>query len=268
MAKQGEIDYLRRIGPDAATHAINKPFSDAQCGRLLMELGAVMSLLPPPPARLLDAGCGTGWTSRFLARRGYLVTGLDIAEDMIAGARQNQPGERLENLTFVAADYEDARFDNEFDVVMFFESLHHAEDERAALRMAYRALKPGGLLLTSEPGRGHAAAEGSVHAVQRYGVTERDMAPSDVLRAAHAAGFQGRRVYPHATTIDRVLYSQPHRPWLRTLLSSSIVRGLAMFFVVTVLASRNGIVTTWKPAATAPRRDDTSSDRNGRREDT
>jgi SAM-dependent methyltransferase len=247
MAKQGEIDYLRHIGREAVAHAVKKPFSDPHCGRLLMELGAVMSLLPPPPARVLDAGCGTGWTSWFLARRGYDVTGLDIAPDMVESARSNHQPEVLTNLKFVAADYERTGFENEFDAVIFFESLHHAEDERAALRMAFRALKPGGLLVTSEPGRGHANAESSQNAVREYGVTERDMAPLDVLRAAHAVGFRDGRNYPHATAIDTVLYTGPTRPRLRGLLSWSVLRGLAMFFIVTMQARRSGIVVTRKP---------------------
>ena len=79
MAKQGEIDYLKNIGQDGIQHAVHKPFSDPECGKYLSELGAVFTLLPPPPARLLDIGCGTGWTSRFFARRGYEVVGIDMA---------------------------------------------------------------------------------------------------------------------------------------------------------------------------------------------
>ena len=48
MAKQGEIDYLKNLTPEQVAHAVNKPFSDAQCAAYLMEVAAVMSLLPPP----------------------------------------------------------------------------------------------------------------------------------------------------------------------------------------------------------------------------
>ena len=52
MAKQGEIEYLKKLKPEELWHAVNKPFSDAGCDGELMEVAAVMTLLPPPPARL------------------------------------------------------------------------------------------------------------------------------------------------------------------------------------------------------------------------
>ena len=53
-------------------------------------MGIIMQLLPATPARVLDLGCGTGWTSTFLALRGYTVVGQDIAPDMLSLARANQ----------------------------------------------------------------------------------------------------------------------------------------------------------------------------------
>src|SRR5947207_10528269 len=71
MAKSGEIDYLKNLSPADVWHAVHKPFSDDNCAGYLFNMGAVFSLLPPRPARLLDLGCGTGWTSIFFARAGY-----------------------------------------------------------------------------------------------------------------------------------------------------------------------------------------------------
>ncbi len=44
-------------------------------------------VLPPPPARLLDAGCGDGTVARWLAGLGYRVTAIDADPDAIAKAR-------------------------------------------------------------------------------------------------------------------------------------------------------------------------------------
>jgi SAM-dependent methyltransferase len=199
MPKQGEIDYIDNIGPDGARHALNKPWSDAFCGGYLIDVGILLSVLPPPPARLLDVGAGTGWTSVFFAQRGYEVVGLDLAPAMIELANQNKQRAGLANLRFLVGDYEALADETAFDVVVFFDSLHHAVDEQAAIRGAYRVLKPGGVCATLEPGVGHAAGPQSHRAMELYDVTERDMPPSLIIRAGQAAGFQRFQVYERAT---------------------------------------------------------------------
>jgi SAM-dependent methyltransferase len=195
MPKQGEIDYLATAGGDCATLALRKPFSDAQCGRYLMDVGLILSLLPPPPARVLDLGVGSGWTSTFFAKRGYAVVGQDIAATMIDLAEQNRAEAGPVDLAFVVSDYETLPFAGEFDAAVFYDALHHAEDEAAALAGAYRALKPGGVCVTVEPGEGHHDAPSSREAVERFGVTEKDMPPHHVLAVGRRVGFRSGRVY-------------------------------------------------------------------------
>src|SRR5215831_2396664 len=43
----------------------------------------------------LDVGCGEGHNTRLLAKRGARVTGVDIAEDFIAHARQSETDDPL-----------------------------------------------------------------------------------------------------------------------------------------------------------------------------
>jgi len=42
--------------------------------------------------RAIDFGCGTGRSTRFLKQLGFNVTGIDISEDMLAHARELDPG--------------------------------------------------------------------------------------------------------------------------------------------------------------------------------
>jgi SAM-dependent methyltransferase len=197
MPKFGEINYLKSAGTDGVEHVRNKPFSDAACGRYLGDLGLVMGLLPPPPARILDLGVGSGWTSIFLARRGYEVVGRDICPDMIALAEQNCSQINIDNASFEVGDYESMLYRNEFDAVLFYDALHHAEDERAALKAAYAALRPGGICLTVEPGEGHAAV--STEAVKTFGVTEKDMPPHHIIAIGQSLGFQQFQVYARSS---------------------------------------------------------------------
>jgi SAM-dependent methyltransferase len=212
MAKIGEINYVRNLhGPEVA-HAVHKPFSDAECWRYLQEMGAVFFLLPPPPARLLDMGCGTGWTSRFFARAGYDVVGVDIAPDMIRLADEARRDEGLENLRFAVYDYEELPYEGEFDAVVFYDALHHAVDEALAVAQAYRALVPGGRCLTSEPGEGHADNPLTRAAVHRFGVTEKDMPPGRVVELGRRAGFRTFRAYPHSWDNWLVPFGAPEPP--------------------------------------------------------
>jgi SAM-dependent methyltransferase len=195
MPKQGEIDYLRLSGEAGIRFARDKPFSAPDCGRVFLDLGVLFSVLPPPPAWLLDLGVGTGWTSVFFGKRGYEVVGQDISSDMIQQADINKARYSTPNVEFITTDYEHLDFQNEFDCAVFYDCLHHAEDEQSALRAVYRALKPGGICVTVEPGRGHASAMESRNAVAHFGVTERDMPPALILAGAKEAGFGGFRVY-------------------------------------------------------------------------
>jgi SAM-dependent methyltransferase len=214
MTKLAEQAFLSNIGESGQQHALNKPFSDPTCGENFAGMGVIMQLLPPPPARVLDLGCGTGWTSSFLALRGYDVIGHDIAPDMLALARENKERYGAASLDFVQGDYEQLPFENEFDAAIFYDSLHHCDDEEAALRTVYRALKPGGILITHEPGEGHSTNPHSVQAMQLYGVNERDMPPWLIMQAGAKAGFHSPRVLPMPATLHQIFYDfgPPARP--------------------------------------------------------
>ncbi len=253
MPKQGEVDYVKHLAEAEVAYLVDKPFADPGCGRYLAELGTVLQLLPAPPARLLDLGCGSGWTSCFFARRGYHVTGQDIAPDMIAQARIQRDRQGLSNLDFRVGDYESLDFFAEFDAAVFFDSLHHSLSEESALRAVYRALKPGGICITSEPGIGHARSAESVAAMRRFNVTERDMPPARIIRAAKKAGFRRYRIYPQTRDLQSWLYGQPHLPaWKRWLKSNPLCQALALLVWTAIMKRYQGMVVLTKPGQSTP----------------
>ena len=243
MATQGEHEYFEKIGHDGMQHATHKPWSDAECGLYLMELGAMLGLMPER-GRLLDMGCGTGWTSVMFAKRGYDVVGTDLVPQAIAAGYQLKEKEGLENLQFVAADYESLSFREEFDVVVFFDCLHHAVDEVSALQSAWRALKPGGICITSEPGLGHARRSAAVMA--EFGTTERDMHPVKIIRSGKKAGFREFSVHPHASYLYIALYRQTANSRLGKLLRIPGMRTLVGLFTVLLSKHQAGIVVLRK----------------------
>ena len=250
MSKQAEIDYLKNIGVHGVKHAINKPFSDKHCGSMLSEIAAVISLLPQPPAKILDMGCGTGWSSIFLAKRGYSVVGTDISQDMILCAIQNQKKEELNKLSFVVGDYEDGIFGQDFDAVLFFDSLHHAENEQNAVSNSYKSLKRGGLLLVSEPGEGHEERQTSILAVNKYGVIEKNMSPRYIIKLGKLAGFSKFKIYPRANLINRIIYEDkgdlPLKKFQKFLLKYSLFRFISVLILVSFYKRRDGIVVMMK----------------------
>jgi SAM-dependent methyltransferase len=207
MPRQGELCYYDVIGEQGREHALGKPFTNVDCGAALMQIGEVMNLLPAPPARILECGCGPGWLSYILSKHGYTVVGTDVAADAIDLARSNPVFRGFPRPEFFVADSDILPFRQEFDAVVFFDSLHHSLDEQAAINSAYRALKPGGLCITSEPGRGH--SHRSTEVVDKFDVTEKDMPPSLIRKLARNAGFRRCRVYPRLDLLGRVLTMRP-----------------------------------------------------------
>lgn len=55
------------------------------------EAGLVTGLAGPPPARVLDAGCGTGRIAVHLAGLGYDVVGVDVDASMVRVAQEDAP---------------------------------------------------------------------------------------------------------------------------------------------------------------------------------
>jgi len=237
--KAVERAYYARIGSDGMAHALRKPFADSSRSQLLLEFGAVLSLLPPPPGRILDFGCGVGWTTDFLARSGYDATGLDLSPEAIEAAREAH-GNRA---AFYVHDYETPLVRHEpYDFALFFDALHHCTDVDAALRCAAEALRPGGVCVVAEPGRGHASASGSVNAHESYGVTERDMPPDVVLAAAHRAGFRHGTAYAQPAEVKNLLYEKQQRTGLRRLLDTRPGHWLLMVRAMDFSRRRGGLV--------------------------
>jgi 2-polyprenyl-3-methyl-5-hydroxy-6-metoxy-1,4-benzoquinol methylase len=241
MAKLNEQRYFKEIGQDGIEFTLHKPFSDPiNSGGLLTDIGAVLTQLPPPPARILDLGCGSGWTSNFYAQAGYTVVGVDIAPEAVKAAKQHF---KSPNLTFVCSDYDGLKFDEEFDAAIFFDSLHHSDDELLPLQKAFQALKPGGLIVLNEPGKGHSKSPSSIEAVQKYGVSERDMPPKISRKALARSGFVDIHTYAYPALINRIAYKNRST---KAYMNLSIIRGILLLLLATVLKRDHGLVTAHK----------------------
>ncbi len=96
-------------------------------------------------ARVLDAGCGAGRMSRYLAERGCLVEGVDLSSRMVAMARRDH-----RDLAFTVGSLTDLPYpDDQFAGVMLWYSIIHTPPAGQAriFAEATRVLRPGGYLL-------------------------------------------------------------------------------------------------------------------------
>jgi len=102
-----------------------------------------------PPARILDAGCGTGNYARELARRGYRVVGVDGSPELLVAARAKRAG-AFARPTFVRADLRTYRPSTPFAAALcrgVLNDLLGAPARDAVCTTLARALVPGGVLL-------------------------------------------------------------------------------------------------------------------------
>ena len=108
-------------------------------------------LLPDPPARVLDAGCGPGLYAVRLARLGYRVDGVDIGPAVIRHARREARAAGVAAQThFEVADVRHLpprpRYEAVLLIYYVLENLT-ARGQAAALRRLRDALLPGGRLI-------------------------------------------------------------------------------------------------------------------------
>jgi cyclopropane fatty-acyl-phospholipid synthase-like methyltransferase len=101
-----------------------------------------------PGAAILDLGCGAGVpVTRWLADRGFAVTGVDFSARQLELARRLVPAANLIKADMTGLDLPPASFDA---VVAFYSIIHVPRTEHPALLgKIHRWLRPGGAFLAT-----------------------------------------------------------------------------------------------------------------------
>lgn len=147
--------------------------------------------------RLLDIGCGAGLLAEPLARMGFAVTGIDLAEEAIAAARDHAAAAGL-TIDYRVAALETLPTDVGYDVITLLEVIEHVPDPAALIAEAGKRLKPGGMLFVSTLNRtlkSHALAiVGAEYILRWLPVGTHDwkkfVTPAEVEEAFFAAGLE------------------------------------------------------------------------------
>lgn len=117
------------------------------------QLAVIDEMLPDVRGRqILDAGCGTGRISRYLASRGARVHGFDFSARAIDIARGSSEGD---NPSYSVESIFELADQDRYDAVVSWGSVAIACQDAAQLKTALeclaRALRPGGQILLLEP---------------------------------------------------------------------------------------------------------------------
>ena len=189
MSLEGEINYPLKANLE---HIRAKPFTDPRAFR---EFTLALELIREvhPTGNLLDLGCGPGWTSVFFAMAGYRVTAVDIAPTMIDILKEHAQARNVE-VEYLATDASNLSLSSkDYDVALFFDSLHHFPNYEMALHSAYEHLAPGGMILLMEPSWLHRHSPHAKRAAQIYDVTELGFSRRELNNALRSTGFRNIR---------------------------------------------------------------------------
>ncbi|MDA8239747.1 MAG: methyltransferase domain-containing protein [Nitrospiraceae bacterium] len=112
--------------------------------------GRLLSYFPPPPARVLDVGCGLGYSAHLLSQKGYEVTAIAPSPELISYAQQKYG---KEGVLFVESGFFDDQpvfADGLYDVLFFQESMQYLSPLSLVMGRARRLLKEKGTLLIGD----------------------------------------------------------------------------------------------------------------------
>ncbi len=108
--------------------------------------------LVPPPAKLIDIGCGRGDLDfRLAEKKRYEMECFEFSEAAVSEFRKIQKKNPALSVKLNIVDFLDWKENHQADAALCFEVLEHIEDDSAALRKIRAWLKEGGHLFLSVP---------------------------------------------------------------------------------------------------------------------
>ena len=120
------------------------------------EISRILELVDFEGREVLDLCCGPGRHAVDLARRGYLVTGVDRSRFLLARAQERAAANQVE-VEWIEADMRDFSRPDGFDLVInLFTSFGYfddPEDDFNVLRNIGTSLQPGGCLVMQMAGK-------------------------------------------------------------------------------------------------------------------
>jgi SAM-dependent methyltransferase len=154
-----------------------------------------------PGETVLDLGSGGGIDVLLSARRvgpSGKAFGLDMTDEMLALARENQRKAGVENVEFLKGEIEHIPLpDNSVDVIISNCVINLSGDKDRVLREAFRVLKPGGRFAVSDVvTRGEVPPDVRQNMLLWVGCLAGALEDDDYMAKLAKAGFEGIDIEP------------------------------------------------------------------------
>jgi ubiquinone/menaquinone biosynthesis C-methylase UbiE len=203
MARSASLENLvtNQFGSQAAAYVASAVHAQ---GEDRAAMAAVVKMLSP--AAVLDLGCGGGHVSFAASPFAGAVTAYDLSTEMLAAVEAEAKKRGLANIVTQQGSAEKLPFpDAGFDMVLSRFSAHHWGDVPAALRDAFRVMKPGGMLVFADvvaPGRAVSDTFMQTIEMLRDPSHVRDYSVSEWQAMIGAAGFAVGSTHPIRLRLD------------------------------------------------------------------
>jgi ubiquinone/menaquinone biosynthesis C-methylase UbiE len=247
MAREGRFGALRLVRDDVPRSAklLYRLMGVADPAHYLHHRHLARSLAVHAPANtgaILDAGCGRGDHSVWLAQRfpAARVLGVDLDAARVKACQTASRKLGVANVEFELGDLTQPQRERAFDLVISIDVLEHIVPQSVALRGLYAALRPGGLAYLHVPTRRKRPVPLSRHLTAFHEWEEREhiadeASASEFAEQVRAAGFELVSSIPTfgywtgelATSLFALFYASSTRNRILQAALAPLCRGLA-----------------------------------------
>lgn len=179
---------------------------------------------------VLDAGCGAGYGTSYLAQYAKRAVGVDVSPEAVEHARACYP---IPNLSYEAMDCTALEFaSGTFDVVCSFEVFEHLQEPERFLSEVQRVLVPGGLFVVSTPNNETEATD----IVNPFHVKEYSLRQMNALLGPHFASVEYYGQFC-LRPLRRYLFLKSTRLYLRSRAYRGLINAVAPLYLKRARAS-------------------------------